>query len=74
MHEKSHEPLHTGTPLVGALQVAPHLPQFAGSVCTFTHEPLQLVFVPHAIVHLPALHTLPAPHAVMQFPQCRASD
>jgi hypothetical protein len=67
-------PVQTGIALGGAVQAAPHLPQLDVSVARFTQEPLQLVCVPHSVVHFPALQTVPAPQTVAQSPQCFVSD
>jgi len=66
--------VQTGVAFGGELQAVPHLPQFAVSVPRFTHEPLQLVWVPHSVVHEPPLHTMPAPQTLAQLPQCLVSD
>jgi len=55
-------------------QAVPHLPQFAGSYCTFEHtavEPLphRVSPVEQDVEHTPALHTWPAEHFVPQAPQ-----
>jgi hypothetical protein len=56
--------------LAGELQIVPHLPQFEVSAVRSTHEPLQGVSAPQSAEQTPALHTLAAPQAVAQSPQC----
>jgi hypothetical protein len=52
----------------------PHLPQFDVALDVSTHEPLQLVSVPQSVPQLPDLHTLPAPHLIVQLPQWSVSE
>jgi hypothetical protein len=74
VHWKPHIPVQTGFAFGGALQAAPHLPQLEVSLPRFTHDPPQLVSVPHSVVQSPALHTVPMPQTVPQLPQCLVSD
>ncbi|MEP7049030.1 MAG: hypothetical protein ABJB12_01705 [Pseudomonadota bacterium] len=74
VHWKLQLPAHTGLAFAGALQLAPHLPQLEVSVPRFTQDPLQFVCVPQSVVHSPALHTEPVPHAVPHLPQSFESD
>ena len=74
VHWKPHVPAQTGIAVGGALQDTPHFPQLEVSVDRFTHEPLQLVWVPQSAVQIPALHTVPTPQTVPQLPQCLVSD
>lgn len=59
-------------------QVAPHVPQFALSVCVFAQyaappSPLHVVSEPHVSAHVPPAHTRPDAHAVPQLPQLALS-
>jgi hypothetical protein len=74
VHWKPQVPVQTGIAFGGAVQAVPHLPQFDVSLLRLTHEPLQLVWLPHSVVHDPALHTVPAPQTVAQLPQWLLSD
>ena len=73
VHWKLQVPEQTGIACGGALQAVPHLPQFEVSLLRLTQEPLQLVWVPHSVVHTPALHTVPVAHTVPHLPQFAVS-
>ena len=68
-------PAQLGAAWGGALQIVPQAPQFDVLLARLTHEPAQLV-VPFGqlSLQLPWLHTSPAPHRLMQEPQCSLSD
>ena len=74
LHWKLQVPEQTGVAFGGALQAVPHLPQFEVLLLRLTQEPLQLVWVPHSVVHTPALHTVPVAHTVPHLPQLLVSD
>jgi len=59
-----------GIPFAGAPQTVAQEPQFAVSLCTFTHEPWQFV-VPegHDVVQAPPAHTWFEPHVTSHLPQ-----
>src|SRR5436190_13742430 len=64
-----------GVPFAGAPQTLPQPPQLEVLLAVST-QPLQSV-VPDGhmpVVHLPAAQTAPAPHVVMQSPQCILSE
>jgi hypothetical protein len=66
--------LHTGTALLGAVQITPHCPQLEVSVVRSTHEPSQLVRSAQSVEQTPERQTVPGAHAVAQSPQCWRSD
>lgn len=75
MHWKSQPvALQAGIALLGAVQTVPHVRQLEVSRAKSTQDPLHAVSSPHSAPHTPALHTLPAPQAVVQLPQCCPSD
>jgi hypothetical protein len=51
----------------------PHSPQFAGSVCTFTHDSAQLTGLSGGQAQIPAEHPAPASQVMLQAPQWRGS-
>jgi hypothetical protein len=72
VHWKPQLPLQVGVALGGAGHTVPHLPQLDVSLATSTHEPLQSVLAPQLVAHLPAMHTVPLAHTLLQSPQCWA--
>jgi hypothetical protein len=75
-HAKSQLPsAHSGVALAGGMHTVSQVPQCDVLVIRSTHEPSQACVVsPHAVVHLPAAQTSPAPQTLVQVPQCAVSD
>ena len=71
LQRNEHAPLaHVAVALAAPGQLTPQAPQLAGLVCVLTHAPEQNVVPdPHTDPHTPALHTKPAPQALLQRPQ-----
>lgn len=64
-----------GVALAGGMHTVSQSPQWEVLVIRSTQEPSQACVVPpHAVLHLPAAHTSPAPQAVGQVPQCAVSE
>jgi hypothetical protein len=69
------ELLHVGMAPGGAGQTFVQLPQNCGSDVRSTHEPLHEVSPPvQPARHAPVAHDSPVAHAMVQSPQCAASD
>ena len=66
---------HTGTPLAGAVQVVPQVPQFCTSEPVLVQEPSQFVSVaPQSSPQLPIKQTSPLSQGLLQALQCSALD
>ena len=66
--------MQTDLPLTGAAQTLPHVPQLEVALEVSTHEPLQLVSVPHSVPQLPDLQNVPTLHLFPHVPQCSEAE